>query len=77
MSTDYACDSLRSLILAHSKRGGTTNEANVEYLAATLDNKLNGYEAILSKQKYIAGNVSSRLILSELLCGVLTRRTGD
>ena len=34
--------------------------------AATLDNKLGGYEAILSKQKYIAGDVSPRLISPEL-----------
>ena len=41
-----------------SMRGGATNEAHVEYLAATLDQKLDGYEAILSKQKYLAGDVS-------------------
>ena len=39
-------------------RGGQTDEALVEKYIATLDAKLNGYEAILAKQKYIAGNVS-------------------
>ena len=39
--------------------GGQTDEKQVEYYVATLDAKLNGYEAILSKQKYIAGDVST------------------
>jgi len=37
--------------------GKETNEALVEELVAKLSIKLDGYEAILSKQKYFAGNV--------------------
>lgn len=39
-------------------RGGITDEALVSNLAATLFEKLKGYEAILSRQKYMAGDVS-------------------
>ena len=38
-------------------RGGETNEKAVEFYVAQLDGKLKGYEAILSKQKYLAGDV--------------------
>jgi glutathione S-transferase len=38
------------------RRGGTTDEARVAELAKTLEGKLAGYEAILSKQKYLAGD---------------------
>ena len=37
--------------------GGTTNEALVAELIPRLEIKLDGYEAILSKQKYLAGDV--------------------
>jgi glutathione S-transferase len=37
--------------------GQQTNEALVAELVARLEIKLNGYEAILSKQKYLAGDV--------------------
>jgi glutathione S-transferase len=38
-------------------RGMTTNEERVKELAATLDQKLNAYDVILGKQKYLAGDV--------------------
>ena len=38
--------------------GMKTDEELVATLIQGLDAKLNGYEAILSKQKYLAGNVS-------------------
>lgn len=38
--------------------GGITNEENVAAHVTALKGKLAGYEAILSKQKYLAGNVS-------------------
>ena len=38
-------------------RGLVPDEARVKEHAAKLDMKLNGYEAILSKQKYLAGEV--------------------
>lgn len=41
--------------------GGQTNEQQVELLTTTLDAKLNGYEAILSKQTYLSGDVSIEL----------------
>ena len=39
------------------RRGLETNEKQLEFCVATFEAKLNGYEAILSKQKYLAGNV--------------------
>jgi glutathione S-transferase len=36
--------------------GGKTDEARVQDLASKLEGKLAGYEAILSKQKYLAGD---------------------
>ena len=41
-----------------SRRGFETNETILERHTTTLDAKLDGYEAILSKQKYLAGDVS-------------------
>ena len=38
-------------------RGGKTDEKRVKELAETLNMKMEGYERILSKQKYLAGNV--------------------
>ncbi|EKM53960.1 uncharacterized protein PHACADRAFT_145482 [Phanerochaete carnosa HHB-10118-sp] len=55
-------------------RGGTTNEANVEYLAATFDAKLNGYEAILSKQKYLAGDEFTLADLFHLPYGAMLKQ---
>ena len=37
--------------------GQQTNEALVTELRTKLETKLDGYEAILSKQKYLAGDV--------------------
>ena len=36
------------------------NEERVKELITQLESKLDGYEAILSRQKYLAGNVRSR-----------------
>lgn len=41
-----------------SMKGGKTDEKRVKELAETLQQKMEGYERILSKQKYLAGNVS-------------------
>jgi glutathione S-transferase len=41
-------------------RGGVTDEKRVEELVALFELKLNGYETILGKQKYIAGDVRTR-----------------
>ncbi|EIN03543.1 glutathione S-transferase [Punctularia strigosozonata HHB-11173 SS5] len=53
-------DAFASVIAAEKvfkpMQGLTTNDALVTQLAATLETKLNGYEAILSKQKYLAGD---------------------
>ena len=38
------------------------NEKRAEELIAQLESKLDGYEAILGKQKYLAGNVRARSI---------------
>jgi glutathione S-transferase len=61
-SVEYAqFDPIVSAI-AHEKvfklrYGQQTNEPLVAELTARLEIKLDGYEAILSKQKYLAGNV--------------------
>jgi len=39
-------------------RGGVPDEAVIADLVKSLDGKLDGYEKILSKQKYLAGDVS-------------------
>lgn len=44
----------------HSNRGVKTDEARAAELAATLESKLEGYERILSKQRYLAGDVCTR-----------------
>ena len=38
--------------------GGVPDEAVIADLVKSLDGKLDGYEKILSKQKYLAGDVS-------------------
>lgn len=38
-------------------RGGTTDQATYDRLAAGLTAKLDVYETILSKQKYLGGDV--------------------
>ena len=38
-------------------KGGVPNEKLVEELVGKLEGKLDGYEAILAKQKYLAGDV--------------------
>ena len=43
--------------LFKARYGQTTNEAHVTELIARLEVKLNGYEVILGKQKYLAGDV--------------------
>lgn len=43
----------------NSARGGETNEKIVEYYHTALASKLDAYEVILAKQKYLAGDVSS------------------
>lgn len=40
-------------------RGVKGDDARAEEYSNTLEEKLKGYEAILSKQKYLAGNVSN------------------
>jgi glutathione S-transferase len=41
------------------RRGEAANEERVKELIPQLESKLDGYEAILSKQKYLAGDVRS------------------
>jgi glutathione S-transferase len=36
--------------------GGTTDEARVRTLCATLEGKLQGYERVLARQRYLAGD---------------------
>ncbi len=43
--------------------GQQTDKAAVERLTATLDAKLAAYDTILSKSKYLAGDVSNAVLL--------------
>lgn len=43
-------------------RGGTADVAAYENLLKVLDAKLDVYDKILSKQKYLAGNVSLSIV---------------
>lgn len=53
---------LSVLINERSARGATPDKERVESLLSTMNAKLDAYETILSKQKYLAGDVSfSRL----------------
>lgn len=40
-----------------------TNEALLQHMLKTLEERLKGYESILAKQKYLAGDVRLKLIL--------------
>ena len=46
-----------NLVKPHIRQ--TTSEERVKELIAQLESKLDGYEAILSRQKYLAGDVRS------------------
>lgn len=41
-------------------RGGQVDEMRAEELERTFEAKLQGYELILSRQKYLAGNVGPK-----------------
>ena len=43
--------------LVKVRRGGVTDEKRVDELVGQLEGKLDGYEVILGKQKYLAGDV--------------------
>ena len=49
-------------VCLQSYRGLTTNEELVKEKLATLEAKLDVYETILSKQKYLAGDVSNECV---------------
>ncbi|KAJ3522130.1 hypothetical protein NM688_g8920 [Phlebia brevispora] len=57
-------------------RGGTTNEETVKTYFATLQGKLAGYERILSKQKYLAGEEISVADLFHLPYGAMLAKCG-
>ena len=64
-SVEYAqFDPIVSVIASEKvfkiRYGQQTNEALVTELRTKLETKLDGYEAILSKQKYLAGDVRRR-----------------
>ena len=57
--------------------GLETNEEILERHTTMLDARLDGYEAILSQQKYLAGNVSISLMIDDQakhLPGSMARR---
>ena len=47
-------------------RGGVTDEKRVEELLGQLESKLDGYEVILGKQKYLAGDVRASSFLKHV-----------
>ncbi|PSR73266.1 hypothetical protein EW026_g5785 [Hermanssonia centrifuga] len=57
-------------------KGIPTNEDTVKFYAATLSTKLNGYEAILSKQKYLAGDEITVADLFHLPYGAFLEKLG-
>ncbi|KAN0132164.1 glutathione S-transferase [Lactarius tabidus] len=74
-SIEYAqFDPIASVIsyekMVKPRFGQQTNEALVAELVARLEIKLNGYEAILSKQKYLAGDELTLADLFHLPCGM-------
>jgi len=52
-------------------RGQTTNEEHLKELISGLEGKIEGYEAVLGKQKYLAGNEVTLADLSHLPYGSL------
>ncbi|KJA19735.1 hypothetical protein HYPSUDRAFT_854501 [Hypholoma sublateritium FD-334 SS-4] len=56
--------------------GGTTDEVAYERLLSTLSAKLDVYDVILSKQKYLAGDEVTLADLYHLPCGDLLYRAG-
>ncbi|KAI0289106.1 glutathione S-transferase [Multifurca ochricompacta] len=58
-------------------RGLETNEERVKELVSILNHKLNGYEIILSKQKYLAGNELTLADLYHLPYGTIVFETFD
>ncbi|KIP01414.1 hypothetical protein PHLGIDRAFT_113065 [Phlebiopsis gigantea 11061_1 CR5-6] len=57
-------------------RGFETNETILERHTTALDAKLDGYEAILSKQKYLAGNEVTLADLFHLPYGAMVTQLG-
>ena len=71
-STEYAQFDPIAVAISEEKlykqyRGQTTNEEHLKALIALLENKLDAYDKILSKQKYLAGDVSHAKKLREQL----------
>ena len=54
--------------------GLEADEAKVSELTITLGAKLDAYEKILSKQKYVAGDVSDTLLATEPLLNSLSEQ---
>ncbi|EKM53959.1 uncharacterized protein PHACADRAFT_257476 [Phanerochaete carnosa HHB-10118-sp] len=57
-------------------RGLQTDDTKLEYFTTTLDAKLDGYEAVLSKQKYIGGDIFTLADLFHLPYGALLPKAG-
>ncbi|KAL0947927.1 hypothetical protein HGRIS_010558 [Hohenbuehelia grisea] len=57
-------------------RGAQTDDARVEVLKETIKAKLQGYEKILSKQKYVAGDTLTLVDLFHLPYGSMLENTG-
>ena len=58
MSSLYSIQKVVTLTTNHRFRGLSPDEKVVSQLTDALNAKLAAYEMILSKQKYLAGNVS-------------------
>ncbi|KAF8650297.1 hypothetical protein AX16_005305 [Volvariella volvacea WC 439] len=72
----YAAPAVREKVIKPSR--GLPNDINVyKQSIAALDAKLDGYEAILSKQKYVAGNELTIADLFHLPFGSLLPDTGS
>lgn len=51
----------QTFLIVLRMRGGQVDEMRAEELERTLEAKLQGYEIILSRQKYLAGNVGPKI----------------
>ncbi|KAJ7205907.1 glutathione S-transferase [Mycena rebaudengoi] len=77
-STEYSnFDPFSSRALARPMMGMETNKANLEENLKTLSAKLDVYEAILGKQKYLAGNEVTLVDLFHLPYGALLEKAGS
>jgi glutathione S-transferase len=71
----FAMEIYRERLVAPA-RGGTTDEARVRVLCATLEGKIQGYERVLARQRYLAGDEVTLADLVHLPMGARLEPSG-